>query len=74
MGTADYNQQLSQRRATAVANYLIAQGVSASRLRTAGRGEMEPIATNDTETGRQTNRRVEVAIVANAAARAATGN
>lgn len=74
VGTADYNQQLSQRRATAVANYLIAQGVSASRLRTAGRGEMESIATNDTETGRQTNRRVEVAIVANAASRAATGN
>lgn len=74
VGTADYNQQLSQRRATSVSNYLIAQGVSASRLRTAGRGEMEPIATNDTEAGRQTNRRVEVAIVANAASRAATGN
>lgn len=73
-GTADYNQGLSQRRATAVANYLIAQGVSSARLRTAGRGEMESIATNDTELGRQTNRRVEVAIVANAASRAATGN
>jgi len=74
VGTADYNQALSQRRATSVANYLIAQGVSASRLRTAGRGEMEPIATNDTEAGRQSNRRVEVAIVANAASRTATGN
>ncbi|HEY5489637.1 MAG TPA: OmpA family protein [Gemmatimonadaceae bacterium] len=74
VGTADYNQQLSQRRATSVSNYLIAQGVSASRLRTAGRGEMEPIATNDTDAGRQSNRRVEVAIVANAASRTASGN
>lgn len=74
VGTADYNQGLSQRRATAVANYLIAQGVSSARLRTAGRGEMEPIATNDTELGRQTNRRVEIAIVANAEARKTAGN
>jgi outer membrane protein OmpA-like peptidoglycan-associated protein len=74
VGTADYNQALSQRRATSVSNYLIAQGVSASRLRTAGRGEMEPIATNDTDAGRQLNRRVEVAIVANTASRTATGN
>jgi len=72
-GTADYNQGLSQRRATAAANYLMAQGVSSTRIRTAGRGEMEPIATNETELGRQTNRRVEVAIVANAAARKTTG-
>lgn len=74
VGTADYNQGLSQRRAQSVANYLVAQGVSVARLRTAGRGEMEPIATNDTEGGRQTNRRVEIAIVANAASRTATGN
>ena len=74
VGTADYNQGLSQRRATAVVNYLIAQGVSSARLRTAGRGEMEPLATNDTETGRQTNRRVEIAIVANAEARKTAGN
>jgi len=69
VGTADYNQSLSQRRATAAANYLIAQGVSSLRIRTAGRGEMEPIATNDSEAGRQANRRVELAIVANANAR-----
>jgi outer membrane protein OmpA-like peptidoglycan-associated protein len=73
-GSADYNQGLSQRRATAAANYLIAQGVVATRVRTAGRGEMEPIATNDTELGRQTNRRVEIAIVANEATRKAPGN
>ncbi|HEY3286108.1 MAG TPA: OmpA family protein [Gemmatimonadaceae bacterium] len=73
-GSADYNQGLSQRRATAAANYLIAQGVAATRVRTAGRGEMEPIATNDTELGRQTNRRVEIAIVANEATRKTGGN
>jgi outer membrane protein OmpA-like peptidoglycan-associated protein len=73
-GSADYNQGLSQRRATAAANYLIAQGVVSTRVRTAGRGEMEPIATNDTEAGRQTNRRVEIAIVANEATRKTAGN
>lgn len=73
VGTSDYNQGLSQRRATAAADYLVMQGVSSSRLRTAGRGENEPIASNDTEAGRQANRRVEIAIVANAAARKAGG-
>lgn len=73
-GSADYNQGLSQRRATAAANYLIAQGVASTRVRTAGRGEMEPIAANDTEAGRQTNRRVEIAIVANEATRKTAGN
>ena len=72
-GTSDYNQGLSQRRATAAADYLVMQGVSSSRIRTAGRGENEPIASNDTEAGRQANRRVEIAIVANAAARKAGG-
>ena len=69
VGTSDYNQALSQRRATAAANYLTAQGVNASRLRALGRGETEPLAANDTEAGRQMNRRVEVAIFANASAR-----
>jgi len=73
-GSAFYNQGLSERRATSVSNFLAAQGVRAARLRTAGRGELEPISTNDTETGRQLNRRVEVAIFANAGARAAHGN
>ena len=73
-GSAEYNQGLSLRRATSAANYLIAQGVASTRVRTAGRGEMEPIATNDTEAGRQANRRVEIAIVANAAARKSGGN
>ena len=69
VGTAESNQGLSQRRATSASDYLAGQGVSTARLRTAGRGEMEPVATNDTDAGRQANRRVEVAIVANAATR-----
>ncbi len=68
-GATDYNQALSQRRAVAVSNYLIGQGIATSRLRTSGRGEMEPVQSNATETGKQANRRVEVAIFANAAAR-----
>ena len=72
-GTSTYNQGLSQRRASAAADYLATQGVSMGRLRTAGRGEMEPIATNDTDSGRQANRRVEVVIVANANARKTAG-
>jgi outer membrane protein OmpA-like peptidoglycan-associated protein len=75
VGTSDYNQTLSQRRATAAANFLAAEGVSAARLRAVGRGETEPLATNDTEAGRQLNRRVEIAIVASASARkTATGD
>jgi outer membrane protein OmpA-like peptidoglycan-associated protein len=69
VGTSDYNQQLSERRAAAASNFLAAQGVHGDRLRAVGRGETEPIADNNTETGRQLNRRVEIAIVANAAVR-----
>ncbi len=68
-GAVDYNQTLSQKRATAASNYLAAQGVSSARLRALGRGETEPVASNDTEAGRQLNRRVEIAIYANASAR-----
>ena len=69
VGTSVYNQTLSERRAVAAGNYLTAQGVNSGRLRAVGRGETEPIAVNDTERGRQLNRRVEVAIYANAQAR-----
>jgi outer membrane protein OmpA-like peptidoglycan-associated protein len=64
-GTNDYNQTLSQRRASSVASYLRAQRVSSSRLTTKGMGESDPIATNDTEDGRSQNRRVEFVITAN---------
>lgn len=57
-----YNQRLSERRATAVANYLIVEGVSSARLSVSGKGELEPIATNDTEEGRAQNRRIEFVI------------
>jgi outer membrane protein OmpA-like peptidoglycan-associated protein len=73
-GTSDYNLALSERRAMAVSSFLATQGVTVARLQTAGRGEMEPVSTNDTEVGRQLNRRVEVAIYANSRARAAHGN
>jgi outer membrane protein OmpA-like peptidoglycan-associated protein len=69
VGTSDYNMGLSQRRASAAASYLASQGVNSGRLRSVGRGETEPIATNDTEGGRQLNRRVEIAIIANASTR-----
>jgi outer membrane protein OmpA-like peptidoglycan-associated protein len=64
-GTDDYNAALSAKRAAAAENYLASQGVTRARLRSTGRGESEPLATNDTEEGRQKNRRVEVAIYAN---------
>jgi outer membrane protein OmpA-like peptidoglycan-associated protein len=72
-GTTEYNQGLSQRRAIAASDYLVLQGVLATRLRSSGRGELEPIASNDTENGRLLNRRVEIAIFANAAAKKAAG-
>jgi len=69
-GTSAYNQKLSERRARAASEFLVGQAVSAGRLRSSGRGETEPVSTNGTEAGRQLNRRVEVAIYANAATRA----
>ena len=65
-GSDVYNQDLSTRRATSAARYLEVQGVAANRLRTSGRGELEAVATNDTDAGRQLNRRIEVAIFARA--------
>lgn len=64
-GSDEYNQSLSERRAQAVAQYAIAQGVSANRINTKGYGETQPIASNETEADRAKNRRVEVAIFAN---------
>lgn len=70
LGTDTYNQALSERRATSAASYLMSQGVSGGRIITRGLGESEPRAPNDTEAGRQANRRVEVAIYASEAYRA----
>lgn len=64
-GSVDYNQQLSERRAESASDYLDQQGLDSGRLITVGKGESEPVATNETAEGRQQNRRVEVAIYAN---------
>ena len=64
-GSADYNKDLSERRAAAAASFIAGVGVNRDRISTAGRGEDEPVATNDDATGQQRNRRVEVAIFAN---------
>ncbi|AEN74055.1 OmpA/MotB domain protein [Rhodothermus marinus SG0.5JP17-172] len=63
-GPEEYNQRLSERRAEAAAAFLMQQGIRPSRIRTMGKGETEPIASNATEEGRQLNRRVEIAIFA----------
>ncbi len=62
-GTMEYNQGLSERRAYAVADELVATGVSRRRIGAHGYGESDPIATNRTSDGRQRNRRVEVIIL-----------
>lgn len=69
-GDESYNQGLSLRRSNSAASYLAGQGVARARIATNGRGEYEPVASNDTEAGRQLNRRVEVAIYASDAYRA----
>jgi outer membrane protein OmpA-like peptidoglycan-associated protein len=62
-GSDAYNQDLSERRATSVADYLAARGVQTARIGTRGYGETQPIAPNDTDAGRAANRRVEIKIV-----------
>lgn len=64
VGTAQYNQTLSEKRAMSVANYLVSKGVPSMRVASAGRGETEPVMSNDTDAGRGSNRRVEVAVSA----------
>jgi OOP family OmpA-OmpF porin len=59
-GDADYNQGLSERRAKAVMEYLISQGVDSGILSAKGMGESEPVADNDTAEGRMKNRRVQL--------------
>lgn len=66
VGEAGYNQSLSERRANAVAAVLINNGVNPGRIRTYGRGESQPVASNLTAEGRAQNRRVEIVILPNA--------
>lgn len=61
-GDDAYNQQLSERRAQAVAQHLISRGVSPARIRAYGMGESQPVASNATPAGQQANRRVELII------------
>jgi OOP family OmpA-OmpF porin len=62
-GSKSYNKDLSQRRAEAVKEYLLEKGIREKRVRAKGYGETKPVASNDTQQGRQKNRRVEVRIL-----------
>lgn len=63
IGTDQYNQRLSVRRAEAVKSYLVSKGVEANRIYTEGKGEKQPVADNKTRDGRAKNRRVEIEVV-----------
>ncbi|RYZ33729.1 MAG: OmpA family protein, partial [Sphingobacteriales bacterium] len=62
-GTAAYNKNLSQQRAESVVNYLVRNGVDRTRLSAQGMGKESPVASNDTEEGRQLNRRTTFRII-----------
>ena len=62
IGSDDYNMKLSEQRANAVRDYLIGQSVSAATVSAVGLGKANPVASNDTEAGRQRNRRVEMVV------------
>ena len=65
VGADAYNLQLSQRRADAVREYLLSQGVSPRQLTARGYGESKPVGNNKTEAGRAENRRVVMAVIEN---------
>ncbi|HEX7706813.1 MAG TPA: OmpA family protein [Thermoanaerobaculia bacterium] len=62
VGSEELNQRLSERRATAVRDYLVSRGLPAERMTTTGLGQNAPVASNDTAAGRQQNRRVELIV------------
>lgn len=62
VGSEEYNQTLSEKRAAAVRDYLVSRGLAAAKINITGQGESAPVATNDTPSGRQQNRRVELVI------------
>jgi outer membrane protein OmpA-like peptidoglycan-associated protein len=72
-GADDMNMKLSQDRANAVKDYLVSQGVKPEKLRSVGRGEGSPVASNETPEGRANNRRVEIVIQSSAQAAASMG-
>ena len=63
IGSDQYNQKLSVRRAESVKAYLVSKGIPANRIYTEGKGEKQPIASNKTKEGRSKNRRVEIEVV-----------
>ncbi|MSQ99266.1 MAG: TonB-dependent receptor [Xanthomonadales bacterium] len=63
VGSEEYNQKLSERRAIAVKDYLESKGITANRLTAMGYGEAQPVASNDTDAGRALNRRVELIVL-----------
>ena len=63
LGSDVYNKRLSQERAQSVVDFLISQGIDSSRLRAVGYGESKPVADNNTEEGRERNRRVELQVI-----------
>ena len=62
-GTAEYNQKLSEQRAQSVASLFLTEGFQASNIQIIGKGSAQPIASNDTEEGQATNRRVAIIII-----------
>ena len=66
-GTDEYNQQLSEKRANTVVKYLTDKGVAGDRMTAAGYGEAQPVADNDTDEGRELNRRVELKVTGSSA-------
>lgn len=65
VGSESYNEKLSGQRADAVKNFLIREGIPSARMRTEGYGETDPVASNETDEGRELNRRVEIVITGN---------
>jgi OOP family OmpA-OmpF porin len=63
VGTDEYNQKLSVRRAESVKAYLVSKGIEANRVYTEGKGEKQPVADNRTADGRAKNRRVEIEVI-----------
>jgi len=62
VGSDDYNQTLSEHRATSVRDYLTQAGIPTASVTAKGFGKTQPVASNDTSTGRQQNRRVELVV------------